>query len=255
MNRSLRTFLLQALSLVTHDDRSKVIYYHDIGVKHTAMGTDLELFRTHVAIARERGYDFVRGDEYLRSTAEKNLLVCFDDGFRGVYEEREYFMCENLFPMIFIAVGLVGQKGYLTWDEIRNLHEAGFSFESHTWSHRSLTTVPSNEFEHELVDSKKELEQQLGQEVNQLCFPRGLFSPRVMGACERAGYTDLFTSMPEITGDGVSPLTGSYNMSTRLIPRILAQSASSREFRCLLLGAMSVFAKHYLSRDFIEKDK
>ena len=245
----LKSVLLQMLSLGVHDDGPKVIYYHDLGVEHTKMGTPLELFKAHVEIARTGGWTFVKDIPF----QQKELQVCFDDGFCGIYDQRDFFCREKVFPTVFIAVDLVGRKGYLTWNEIRELQDVGFSFESHTWSHCALPALSSSKLKHELVDSKTKLEQQLERGVRQMCFPRGLFSPRVIDACINAGYSTLFTSMPKIVGIDISAM-GCDNEKCRLQPRILAQTASAGNFRCLLRGGMARFARHYLNMHFVRED-
>lgn len=250
MKRLVKRAILQMLSLFCRDDGPHVVYYHDIGVAHTKMGTNSELFKAHVSTARTQGYDFVRGDDLLESVdGKKKLLLCFDDGFRGIYESREYLLAENLFPIVFIAIELVGQRGYLTWEEIRSLQECGVVFASHTWSHRSLTEVKPFELKHELFDSREELEQRLGHKVDWLCFPRGLFSLRVLDACEEAGYSMLFTSVPG-DADRTIAVPG-YSGVARLVPRNLAQAASVGEFRCILRGAMTPLQGRYLCKHFV----
>ena len=250
----IKRFLLRCISFFVPYNRALVIYYHDIGDKYTKMGTETRLFKAHVATARKQGYEFVSGIEALTedSVKAKRLLLCFDDGFRGIYDEREYFVREGLCPVVFLAVDLVGKPGYLTWDEIRELQNIGFAFQSHTFSHRSLTDVPTEELKDELSGSRQILSQKLGREVLQLCFPRGAFSPRVLKACENAGYQALFTSIPGCAMFSVE--VPGLRTSVRLVPRVLAQHASVGEFKSLLCGAMSYFRRRYVRRHFVESD-
>ena len=52
-------------------DKPKVVFYHDIGRKWTPMGTDVEILLAHMQCLRA-------GD-----------VICFDDGFRGVWDYRD----------------------------------------------------------------------------------------------------------------------------------------------------------------------
>ena len=211
----------------------KVVYYHDIGKKYTPMGTDMDLFWRHMSLLRE-------GD-----------VVCFDDGFRGFWDEREKFnhaeKVGHIKKIVFIAVGLVGKQGYLTWDEIRELQDkCGIEFQCHTWSHQTLAGPYNDEvpepasgrtdewYHHEIVDSKVELERQLGKKVTALCFPVGYFSNDVIRRCEEAGYEKVYASYPgNVTDDYIQP-------------RCLAQDLSGFEFGYVLRGGMNAFRGRYL---------
>ena len=130
MKRMVKHLVLKAFAFLFRDDGPKVVYYHDVGTAYTNMGTPLELLKAHVACARQMGFAFVSRLEGLNSP--KKLLMCFDDGFRGLWDGRDYFFQEGICPTVFIAVDLVGQLGYMTWDEIRELQRHGFVFQSHT---------------------------------------------------------------------------------------------------------------------------
>lgn len=249
MKQLIRKCLLRFLSWFCHDKGPKVIFYHDVGRGYSRTGTDLEVIKSHVAAARQMGYEFVSSVEDLSG---QKILMCFDDGFRGIWEVRDYFIAEKIFPMIFIAIDLVGQSGYLTWDEILALKKDGFSFQSHTWTHRSLTEVSSAELAHEILDSKTELSKRLNCTVEYLCFPRGMFSRHILCECARAGYSGLFTSIPFGWGKTFPVERGCGEMP--LYPRILVQSATAGEFKSVLSGAMSCLARRYFSRQYVRGD-
>ena len=245
LKQLIKQWLLQILSVICRNDGAKVIYYHDVGASYTKMGTPLALFKSHIESVHKNGFTFVSKLQEL--TGPKQLLLCFDDGFRGVWDAREYFFKENLKPTIFIAVDLVGQSGFLTWDEIAELQRHGFQFESHTWRHRSLTECQDSEFEHELLDSRKYISEKLNHEVTSLCFPRGLFSSHILAACAAAGYDNLFTCIPGVVRDFHLPCDV---RGMNLVPRNLVQSASSAEFKSVIQGGASVFKAHYFRRHF-----
>lgn len=206
----------------------KVLFYHDVGCVWTNMGTLANVFWRHMALLR-------KGD-----------VVCFDDGFRGIWAAREVFVKRQIKPKVFLAVALVGQEGYLNWDEIRTLQkDYGFDFQCHTWSHQTLVGPYNDEvaeppegrteewYRHELVDSKVELERQLGKKVSALCFPVGYFSDDIIRRCKEAGYEKVYASYPgDVTDDYVQP-------------RCIAQDLSPLAFRATLNGGMMIFEGRY----------
>ena len=246
MKHWIKTILLRWWSSVRPNYCGKVIFYHDIGKHYTRMGTPQDLFKEHVATACANGYRYVEQVEELRGdNGHKALMLCFDDGFRGIWDEREYFMAEGLRPTVFVAVELIGKTGYLTWDEILELQsQYGFIFESHTWSHQTLAgsyidESPQHErtdewFRRELYDSKIAIGERLGKEITGLCFPAGHFSDDVIDRCRLAGYRNMFASYPGIMTDD------------DIVPRHLVQAASVKDFMCVLRGGYIPLRKYYI---------
>lgn len=244
MKRFARGTLLRVLGSVVRDNHAKIVFYHDIGQSNTVMGTDECLFWSHMEMAKLHGWRFAKyGDVPTR----KSLMICFDDGFRGVWERRERLRMAGICPLISVAIRLVGEKGYLTWDEIRILHnEYSFSFASHTWSHQTLTGMMISEspqeqrtedwFVRELRESREVLSQKLQDEVNVLCFPVGLFNDCVVTKGRAFGYTTFLSSIPGIwTQDSVKC-------------RNLVQNYSVTEFSAVLEGALLPLAARYRRR-------
>lgn len=221
MKRLVKRFMLKIFAVLFRDDRPKVVYYHDVGTRYTDMGTPVDVFWAHMALLRE-------GDH-----------VCFDDGFRGIWDEREHFKSSKVRPTVFIAIDLVGKPGYLTWDEILDLQKMGFRFECHTWTHRDLTRFDERGLRHEVVDSRDELACHLGKPVDEICFPIGYFSDRVLAACRQAGYRKMYVSYPGV----VDP-------AADVVPRNLVQNMSVDGFRDVLRGALLPLQARYRRMHF-----
>lgn len=232
-----KSFLIVAWSILRRDASPKVVFYHDIGKKYTPMGTEEKIFMKHMKILGSR-----------RSRDEISDLVCFDDGFHGLYDYREEIrglgLGDQIPVKVFIAPRLVGQKGYLTWDEIRELqNNYGIDFQCHTWSHQTLSGPMIDEspreerdeewFNRELITSKDTISKQLGKEVTELCFPVGYFSDDVVKRCRSAGYEKVYASFP-------SSLSDEYMQG-----RCIVQSVSPLVFKAILNGGLAVFSAHY----------
>lgn len=177
--------------LFHHSKCSKIIYYHDAGKTYTDMGTDLALMKKHFEIVKRSDYYFV---DHI-SEGKNQIMVCFDDGWAGLYDQRMFFINQGIKPMVFIAVDLIGKEGYLTISQIKELKSLGFSFECHTWTHTGLPDHSGKDLLHEVLDSKTYLEKTFGGHFDAICFPQGRFSDDVLKACKKAGYTQFYSSI------------------------------------------------------------
>lgn len=223
MKEFVKSFL-RAVGYILHRNRdSKVIYYHDLGTEYTEMGTDFNMFVNHIERVRSLGYNLVD-----RITKKKNeVMVCFDDGWLGIYSHRDYFKKEGFFPTIFLAVDLIGTDGFLNSSQILEMQSDGFHFESHTWTHTGLPDHSGSDLLHEVEDSKNFLEDLLGHKINALCFPQGRFNKKVISICEQVGYKQLFSSL-----NG-----GFYKLEhENLICRNLMQDVPEKDVKFILLG-------------------
>lgn len=89
----------------------------------------------------------------------------------------------------------------LTWDEIREMAAGGVEFGSHTVSHCCLTKISPEQLDHELVSSKRRLEQETGKPVAALAYPfggRAAFNNEVIAAARRAGYRIATSYVPGV---------------------------------------------------------
>lgn len=216
--------------LFHHNHRSKVVYYHDVSKMFTDMGTDFSLMKKHIDIIRHEGYKIV--PEINESNHQ--VMICFDDGWAGIYEYKDELVIMQIFPTVFIAVDLIGKEGYLTEKQIKELEYLGFRFMAHTWSHEDLTTFDEAGLRHELKESKEWLEKNFGHPFDAICFPMGRFSDIIKEKCIESGYTKLFSSLPG----------GYYDMKDEsLICRNCAQNVSPHEFRWMLNGTSELFRR------------
>ncbi|MDG5490130.1 polysaccharide deacetylase family protein [Psychroserpens sp. SPM9] len=224
--------------------QSKIIFYHDVHAPnrcHTDMSTPMDLFKQHIDILKAEGYIIV--PEIKNPNAE--IQINFDDGFKGIYDNKAYFVEHQIRPTVFLAISLIGKEGYLTTSDILELQDLGFIFESHAYAHENLTSFNDKDLHFELQASKQYLEDLLHKEVKEICFPIGYFSNRVLQFCKTAGYTKLYSSLP-----------GNY-FNTRndgLVYRNLVQFSSPSEFKAIINGAMSPFFGWYKRKQYVHPD-
>jgi peptidoglycan/xylan/chitin deacetylase (PgdA/CDA1 family) len=239
----IKTLILKCASIINYNRKSKVIFYHDIAgsAQYTSMATHFDLFRKHIETIRKEGFEIVSEIHH----PFNQVQICFDDGFKGIYDHRVYFAENDIKLTVFLAVQLIGQENYLNVAEILELQKIGFRFQSHTVSHQNLTNFSDDILKQELEHSKTYLESILNMPVREICFPIGYFSDRVIKACKSSGYHKLYCSLP-----------GNYSEkdTNGIIFRNLVQFLSTAELKATLYGGMSVLRAWYKRSHFIQKD-
>ncbi len=237
----IRTTMFVIGRIIWHNKNSKIIYYHDFfdGKSYTNMATALSLFKRHLEVAKKSGFEIV--DSITSPKGE--LAVMLDDGFRGIWDCRQFFYDNNIHPTIFIAKSLVGQDGYLSEEEIKELSSHGWIFQSHTVSHTSLNDFSITNLEYELKESKLYLESILGKTVNAICAPQGKYSNWTCEHAYRAGYDVFYSSTP---GDYYERLTD----FSFVITRNLCQSLTPFQFKMAINGGYKIFQKIYFKRRY-----
>lgn len=118
---------------------------------------------------------------------ERTVVVTFDDGYRDNYEVAAQILLEHQIPAtFFITAGLIGTERVLPWDmhlrgrvswmkweEVRLLRANGFDIGSHTMTHCDLGKASASEARHEIQDSKRKLEDALGNRISLFAYPFG----------------------------------------------------------------------------------
>lgn len=156
--------------------------------------------------------------------------ITFDDGHRSNHEYALPILEQHgLKAHFFITAGWIGQRAdYMGWPELQTLHRAGHIIGAHGWSHKLLTHCTPPELDHELTGARQALQDGLGLPVTTMSLPGGRANPRVLEACWKSGYTEVFTSVPkaEPTTRGARATVGRINVRSAMTSDVLANLLS-----------------------------
>jgi peptidoglycan/xylan/chitin deacetylase (PgdA/CDA1 family) len=138
----------------------------------------------------------------------RRVRVTFDDAFRSIAGALPELDRLGLPVTVFVCTALAGdgapleipelagddpeELATMSWDELRAVAERGVAIGSHGRTHGHLPTLSDQELRRELVDSKAEIEAELGRQCSELAYPYGEHDKRVRAATRAAGYARAF---------------------------------------------------------------
>jgi peptidoglycan/xylan/chitin deacetylase (PgdA/CDA1 family) len=160
-----------------------ILNYHSVGPD----GDEFTVSET--AFARQLDWIVAQGIRTSSLHHLQGVALTFDDGKADALTNvLPALQKRGMTGTFFVITGMVGKPGFLTWDGVRALEKAGMEIGSHTVTHARLADLPEERVREELVESKRELEKQLGHPVDLLAYPYNSVRARVRDAARDAGY-------------------------------------------------------------------
>jgi peptidoglycan/xylan/chitin deacetylase (PgdA/CDA1 family) len=156
-------------------------------------------FRAQVAWLALQGYHAVTLDALYRSwrTAgwlalpRRPIVLTFDDGYPQDVSVALPVLRTRHWPAVLNL-----QIGNLVPARVRQLLEAGWELDAHTFTHPDLTQVDAARLRREVAGSRKWIQSVFGAPANFFCYPFGRYDARVVAAVRRAGYVGAETQAP-----------------------------------------------------------
>jgi len=133
--------------------------------------------------------------------APGSVFLTFDDGGASFHTP----IADMLEPLgwrghFFITTGRLGQPGFLTPGQVRELHARGHVIGSHSCSHPTrMAALTRREMDREWRESLATLSGIIGETVKVASVPGGYYSRQVGESAAAAGIEVLFTSEPTVT--------------------------------------------------------
>ena len=172
---------------------NSVLVYHTISSLAEPLPGDIDI--SPEAFARQvdwlaRWRSVVPLVETLDSNRRRQVAITFDDGFRDNLTVALPLLEKHSLPAtVFVAAGFIGQDGYLTRDELRELSQSSLiTIGAHGFWHRHFNLLSSDEARTELIEARRQLEEITGAKVDLMAWPYGECDQRLERLAAEAGY-------------------------------------------------------------------
>jgi peptidoglycan/xylan/chitin deacetylase (PgdA/CDA1 family) len=176
-----------------------VLLYHAVGAsadRYTVSRAELALHLQRIAAAGAQVVSLAD----LRAGADEwtfPVVITFDDGRASDYEEAFPLLAQHGFTAeFFVNPATVGQRGFVTWEQAREMARWGMSIQSHGYEHVYLTREGEDGLVRQVAGSKVRIEEEIGVPVSFLAAPYGDVNARVVEEAVAAGYQAVCTSWP-----------------------------------------------------------
>ena len=129
------------------------------------------------------------------------IVITFDDGFLDCARHAAPVLTSHGFSATFFLVaGLTGgpstwlrtERGMalplMSWDDARELEQAGHRCESHSMTHPRLASLSAEACREELARSRGVIERELQHDVRCLAYPFGAYNEQVREIAAECGY-------------------------------------------------------------------
>jgi peptidoglycan/xylan/chitin deacetylase (PgdA/CDA1 family) len=185
--------------------RCVVLYYHSVPAAfRDRFGKQLDAILQHSEPIHPTHMDSLRiGSQY--------CLVTFDDGFSNFIEIALPELAARKIPsLMFIITEALGKsfgpseapETVMTLEQLGNLPEALVMIGSHTLTHPYLPDIPEQDAREEIMQSRLRLERLINKPVLFFSFPFGGMNSRLVSLCRQAGYSRVFSTVPQSTSFG-----------------------------------------------------
>ena len=142
----------------------------------------MEVFVKQIEMIKNANYEFYDIQEFIdnfnQPKNEKRILITIDDAFSSFYEIAWPFLKENRIPFIlFVSTEPVGNKGYMTWDQIREIEQESYGYIGHhSHTHDYLIEKSEEDFIKDIEMASKIFLKELGYVPNLFSYPFGEYS-------------------------------------------------------------------------------
>jgi len=181
---------------------SPVLVYHAVGdgrlsPRERRYQVSLAQFEAHLDVVAASGRRVVSLAELWAGVGQRvpAAAITLDDGRESDYRLVLPRLLERGWPAeFFVNPATIGQPGYVSWAQVREMAVAGMGIQSHGYDHVTLWGLDRAGLRRQLGDSRRALEDATGRPVEFLAAPFGHLTRGTVRAALEQGYRAVCSS-------------------------------------------------------------
>ena len=175
----------------TQTPGNRALIYHAFGskYKHDTYGFSIDVaqFKEHIKFYTDN-YNIININEYKNYDTD-TLSITIDDGYKDNLDAIEILNKYNIPFTLYVTISTLDTQGYLSTEDIKSLScldncEIG----SHSYNHVRLNTISNEKIFFELSESKKIIENMIGNKISGISYPHGSYNQYVLDILKTVGY-------------------------------------------------------------------
>jgi len=197
---------LHSSELVLDDFGIITIMYHRFEEnKYPSTNIKINDFKEHISLIKKDGIKFVNPsnfeNELNNNKHERKILITIDDGYQSFYDNAWPILKADKIPFIlFISTREVGKKGYMSWENIRELEKYKFvEIGNHSHTHDYLIDFEEQKIKNDLVTSINIFKKELGKNSIFFSYPFGEYSSKLKNIVIDLGFKYAFGQHSGVT--------------------------------------------------------
>ncbi len=167
----------------SNDEGVLSIMYHRFNeFKYPSTNISMDIFKKHVELILDANLTFYHPKDFENEfdipKKEKKILLTVDDAFQSFYDNAWPFLKKNQIPFVlFVSTEPVGNKGYMNWEQIREIERSEFGvIGHHSHSHDYLIDKSKEVFLNDIKTSNLIFKEKLGYVPTLFSYPFGEYS-------------------------------------------------------------------------------
>jgi peptidoglycan/xylan/chitin deacetylase (PgdA/CDA1 family) len=184
------------------------IYHHVSDSTPRSTSLTAEELRIQMEYLRDNHFEVWPLDRLINALQNKEPLpertaaLTFDDAYISIYDTGWPLLQEFGFPMtLFVTTQPVNdnQRGYMTWDQVREMSDAGVIIANHMVNHPHMVDALSGEsnadrlarLRAELLEAQARIKAETGQDHKIMAYPYGEFDDDITAMIAELGFVAL----------------------------------------------------------------
>ena len=150
--------------------------------KYPSTNIQVDVFKKQMQIIKNSNYIFSNPKNFEKNfntpKTNKEILITIDDAFLSFYLEAWPYLKKNKIPFVlFVSTEPVGKKGYMTWEQIKEIEAEKFTIIGHhSHSHEYLIDNDNDFFISDIKKANEIFLKNLGYIPNLFSYPFGEYS-------------------------------------------------------------------------------